>query len=377
MLALIILGALLSEADDDPSPAPPPAATEDSPEVPDVSASDAEPEREPPAARETAITPEPAADETDADETDADEPDGDEPDADDAPDRDEQPAPDVHPTPAPPTDTIHGDLEVHFIDVGQADATLLVHDEVTMLIDAGHWQRSDVVPYLRSQGVDHLDLVVVTHPHADHIGQFDQVMGAVVVDEVWWSGATATSATFGRALDALEASPAAYEEPRAGDTTRIGPLTIELLTPAVGASMSDLNDASLGMRITYGEVSFVLTGDAERAAERRMVADQSARLSADVLHLGHHGSNTSSTAEFLAAVDPSVAIYSAAADNTYGHPHREVIARIEQADITWYGTDVHGHVVVTTDGASFEVATTTATSTGARDTSSEHADRGR
>ena len=270
------------------------------------------------------------------------------------------PEPDTSPEPDPEpaaTTTVAGDLEVHFIDVGQADATLLVHDEVAVLIDAGHWQRSDVVPYLRSQGVDALDLVVVTHPHADHIGQFDQVLDAFEVDEVWWSGSETTSQTFERSVAALEASTAVYEEPRAGDTTTLGPLGIEVLNPPVGVGLADLHDASLALRITYGEVRLLFTGDAEAATEARMVDQSVELLAADVLQLGHHGSRTSTTAGFLSIVDPAIAIYSAGAGNSYGHPHGEVVSRVTAAGTELYGTDVHGSVLVTTDGSRIEVET--------------------
>lgn len=269
------------------------------------------------------------------------------------------PPPPAPATTSPPTTVVNaptGDLEVHFIDAGQADATLFLHADVAMLVDTGHWQRSDVVTYLRSVGVTHLDLVVVTHPHADHIGQFAAVLDAFDVTEVWWSGAVTTTATFGTALDALEASNAVYEEPRSGDVTAVGPLGIEVLHPA-SVSGSNLNNTSIAMRVTYGDVAFVLTGDAEAVAETQMVARHG--LAADVLHLGHHGSSTSTTPAFLAAVSPSVAVYSAGSGNQYGHPHHEVIDRVAAVGADLYGTDVHGTVVVRTDGTSLDVTTTT------------------
>jgi competence protein ComEC len=259
-------------------------------------------------------------------------------------------------------DRPEGELAVHFLDVGQADATLLVHDEGAVLIDTGDWQRSDVVGHLEALGVDRLDLVIVTHPHADHIGQFDRVLAAVDVDEVWWSGSLTTTQTFERAVAALEASDAAYEEPRAGDSTWLGPLLVEVVNPPVGASLSDLHDASLALRITFGEVAFLFTGDSEGPTEQRMVADHADTLRADVLQVGHHGSRTSTTAGFLEAVDPSVAIYSASAGNQYGHPHVEVLQRLEAAGVDLYGTDVHGSVVVRTDGRGWEVSTSTGAS---------------
>jgi competence protein ComEC len=265
-----------------------------------------------------------------------------------------EPEPDPQPDPEGST-PVDGDLEVYFFDVGQADATLLLHDEATILVDAGHWQRSDVVPYLEAVGVETLDLLVVTHPHADHIGQFDQVMDAIDVTEVWWSGATTTTQTFERALDALERSNAAYEEPRVGDTTTVGPLAIDVVNPPAGVGLSDLHDSGLALRVTYGEVRLLFTGDAEAATEARMVSQAADSLAADILQLGHHGSSTSTTAGFLAAVDPAVAIYSAGAGNQYGHPHDEVVARVQDAGIDLYGTDVHGTVLVTTDGESWSV----------------------
>jgi competence protein ComEC len=256
-----------------------------------------------------------------------------------------------------PDEPTQGELEVHFLDVGQADATLLRHDEVTVLIDTGHWQRSDVIDHLDDLGVEQLDLVVVTHPHADHVGQFDQVLETYDVDEVWWSGSETTTQTFERALDALEASDAAYEEPRAGDTTTLGPLEVEVVNPPEDVDLGDLHDANLAMRITFGELRLLFTGDAEAATEERMVEQAGGTLAADVLQLGHHGSDTSTTPDLLDAVDPEVAVYSAGTDNTYGHPHAEVLDRLDAAGVTVHGTPEDGTVVVTSDGSSWSVST--------------------
>lgn len=234
---------------------------------------------------------------------------------------------------------------------------LLTHPEVTMVIDVGRFDRSDVVPLLREHGVDTIDLLVITHPHADHIGQFDRVMEAFDVTEVWWSGSVATTRTFERAVAALEASDALYEEPRGGQTTTVGPLLVEILHPGAGDSLRDLNDASISMRITYGDFRLVTTGDAERSAEARMVARWSDRLTADVLRLGHHGSSTSTTSGFLDAVGPSVAVYSAGRDNRYGHPHTEVVERVAARGIPPFGTAENGTVTIVTDGATFDVRT--------------------
>jgi competence protein ComEC len=246
---------------------------------------------------------------------------------------------------------------VHFVDVGQGDATLLRAPDATMLVDAGTHDGSDVVPYLEAIGVDTLDLVAITHPHADHLGQFDRVMERFDVAEVWWSGATHTTRTFERALAALEAGDAAYEEPRAGDTTSVGSLEITVVNPPGGADDGDLHDSGLAFRVTYGGVAFLFTGDAEAPTEQRMTGQAADRLTADVYQVGHHGSRTSTSSAFLDAVDPAVAVYSARPGNQYGHPHAEVVARLVDAGVELYGTAVHGTVVVTTDGQGWAVAT--------------------
>ncbi len=266
------------------------------------------------------------------------------------------PAPDPVPTadPAPDPTTV-GELVVHVLDVGQGSALLLQHPEVTVLVDTGRHDRSDVVPALRSRGVTAIDLLVVTHPHADHVGQFDDVIGAFPVAEVWWNGSVATSRTFERAVAALEASGARYEEPRAPATTTVGPLVVDVVNPWPGADLGELNDASLALRFTFGSIAVLVTGDAEAGAERRMVSGAADLLRADVLIVGHHGSRTSTTPRFLATVDPAVAVWSAGAGNSYGHPHPEVLAALAAHGARVLGTAVDGAVTITTDGTDLDV----------------------
>ena len=242
---------------------------------------------------------------------------------------------------------------MHFLDVGQGDVTVVVAPDATMLIDAGRQDGGDVVAYLEDLGVSRIDVVAITHPHADHIGQLDDVLAAVDVDEVWMSGTITTSETFEEALSAIEASDAAYEEPRAGDETAVGSLMVDVVHPV--ELTGEAHPDSLSMRVSYGSVSFLFTGDAEAHTEAEMVTRDPGALAATVYQVGHHGSSTSTSPTFLAAVDPKVAVYSAGAGNSYGHPGADVLERLTGAGVAVYGTDTHGSVTVTSDGVSYRV----------------------
>ncbi|GIO27055.1 MBL fold metallo-hydrolase [Ornithinibacillus bavariensis] len=246
------------------------------------------------------------------------------------------------------------ELKVHFLDVGQADATFFQFGTHAILFDTGDWSGNEVVDYITSLGVSKIDLVIGSHPDADHIGQLANVMQSFKVEEVWLSGNESTSQTFQRGLEAILASDAEYAEPRSGEHYRIGSMDIKILNPKsiTGAS----NEESIAMLLTYGNIKFILTGDADQNAEQQMMK-LGIDLDADIMKLGHHGSNTSSSPSFIQAVSPEVAIYSAGAENSYGHPHAEVVSRIQKAGIDLYGTDVHGTIVVTTDGINYKIDT--------------------
>lgn len=250
------------------------------------------------------------------------------------------------------------DLKVHYIDAGQADATLFQFTykdkPFTILYDTGDWNKNDVVNYLASQNIDFIDLVIVSHPHADHIGQLADVINTFGAGEVWLSGNTSTSQTFQQGIEAVLASEADYYEPRTGDEFDIGSLRIDVLHP--DSISGKFNEESISLLFTYGEIKFLFTGDAGKSEELKMI-NGGIDIEADVLRLGHHGSNTSTDPAFIQAVKPSVAIYSAGANNSYGHPHPDVVARIQDAGIPLYGTDVHGTILVTTDGNKYDILT--------------------
>lgn len=264
----------------------------------------------------------------------------------------ETPEPKNEPEQTATSAIVDGEAEIHFIDVGQGDATLLVGPNFTVLIDAGRHDRNDVVPYLKSVGVKEIDLLVGTHPHADHIGQMDKVIEAFPVKEVWMSGDPHTSRTFEHVLNAILDHDVDYYEPRAGEQFEIGSLLLNIVNPV--KLTGDLHEGSIGLVATFGEVSILFTGDAEKQTEEAMLARKEL-VQAQIFQLGHHGSSTSNIEKFLSAVNPEVTIYSAGADNSYGHPHSEVIDRLGKMNIPVYGTVKNGTIVITTDGSSYAV----------------------
>ena len=250
---------------------------------------------------------------------------------------------------APPT----GILEAHFIDVGQGDSILIKTADKNILIDGGD-RGNTVVNYLRNQGVSSLDLVIGTHPHADHIGGLINVMDAIPVREIIDTGVAHTTITFEDYLDVIDAKDIIFTEGRAGMTRNLGGgAEMEIIHPT-SPSSSHLNNASIVCRVTFGEVSFMFTGDAEQAAEKKIL-NRGYELNSDILKVGHHGSNTSTTSSFLSAVSPSTAIIKCGSGNTYGHPHEETLARLTNAGVDIYRTDTQGTIVITTDGASYDV----------------------
>lgn len=247
-----------------------------------------------------------------------------------------------------------GEAVISYLDVGQGDSTLIQSDDTTILIDTGRHDNDVIFAHLEEKGVSDIDLLIFTHPHADHIGNGDEVVLEYEPDEVWIDGNTTTSQVFERLIDALLETNTEVYEPTRGDAIEVGPFLLEVLNP--GELTGDLNNDSIGLRLTYGETRFLFTGDAEESAERSMV-ESGVPLEADILKMGHHGSNTSTNDFFLEEVNPDLAIYSAGEGNSYGHPGDEAINRAEGYEAEILGTIENGTIVVTSNGESYEVHT--------------------
>jgi beta-lactamase superfamily II metal-dependent hydrolase len=247
-------------------------------------------------------------------------------------------------------------VEVHFIDVGQGDAILIEAEDSAMLIDAGENNKGSVVTdYLETQNITKLDYVIGTHPHSDHIGGLDTVISSIEVDKVILPSATHTTATFEDLLDALAENNLGITMAVAGDQYSLGPATFTVVAPN-SPYYDDLNNYSVGIKLTFGDTSFLFTGDAGKLSEGEMLAN-GIDLSADVLKLSHHGSNTGNSDAFLEAVNPAYAMINVGADNDYGHPHAETLEAMLNHGIKVYRTDIQGTVVFTSDGKNISVNT--------------------
>lgn len=247
-------------------------------------------------------------------------------------------------------------LKVHFIDVGQADAILIQGPEgENVVIDAGNNNDSEtVVSYIRKQGVKELKAVIGTHPHEDHVGGLDAVIQSFNVDKVYLPKAVHTSETFRDVLKAVSDKGIKVTAASGGIVIPLRGMTAEFLGP-VGTDYENLNNHSAVLKLTYGENSFLFQGDAEEESERDILGrGMGSRLKADVLKLGHHGSSTSSTPEYLDAVKPKYAVITAGKGNDYGHPHKETIERLKKKGISIYRTDEQGTIIAESDGKSIK-----------------------
>jgi competence protein ComEC len=239
-------------------------------------------------------------------------------------------------------------LLVHYIDVGQADSILVQVNNKNMLIDAGNRGDADaVVSYLQKQGVKKLDYVIATHPHEDHIGSMSDVIKKFPITEFYAPKKTSTTKTFENMINALNGKKIITA--KTGVKLNLGDnITAELLAPN-SDKYEDLNNYSAVLKLTYGDNKFLFMGDAEKLSEEELL-DSNMDISADVIKVGHHGSSTSSSKEFLDKVSPKIAVISAGKGNDYGHPHQETLTEFKKRSFTVYRTDIDGTIVLQSDG---------------------------
>ncbi|MTI53411.1 ComEC/Rec2 family competence protein [Geosporobacter ferrireducens] len=250
-----------------------------------------------------------------------------------------------------------GLLEVHFIDVGQGDAIWIkAPQDQNILIDAGGNRYGDkVVEYLSNHGVANLSAVIGTHPHEDHIGGLDRVIDHFAVEKVYMPKVLHNTKTFEDVLDAVDRKGLKISTAQAGVSLNLQGVDASFLAP-VSEKYKELNNYSAVLRLQYGSQVFLFMGDAEELSESEMLgAYPQTKLKASVLKVGHHGSKTSTGDEWLKAVDPQYAVILCGKDNSYGHPHKEIMEKLEEKGIEIYRTDEDGTVVFRSDGKTISV----------------------
>ena len=267
------------------------------------------------------------------------------------------PKSDIEPLPVP----AEGEAMYHFIDVGQGDAILITTPEGNILVDTSEkGAQDDLDSYLKAAGVESIRYLVLTHPDADHIGNATFIIENYDVKNVVMSEyANATTETFKKMIDAIEERQIGVLFLGVGDSFELGGVQNYVLAPA--KDYADNNENSLVIRSSFGESVVMLTGDAEHKSESDIVGSgkwSTATLKSDILKVGHHGSNSSTTEEFLDAVSPKYAIISCGSENKYGHPHDETMDLLAAKGITVYRTDLQGSIIFKTDGKTFTLVDT-------------------
>lgn len=246
------------------------------------------------------------------------------------------------------TEPVSSTMEVHFIDVGQGDTTLIKCDDQAMLIDAGDDSKGTAIQnYLQKQGVTKLDYIILTHPDADHIGGAPVVITKFDIDTVFMSNYEKDNKSYMKLIQALDNKLLKWTTPKVGDTYSLGNASFTVIAP--NGEYSDPNNSSVGIILKNGENKFLFTGDAEEEAEFDSV-DNGIDISADVYQVGHHGSKTASSEKLLAAVKPEYAVLSCAEGNKYGHPHSKTLNSLRAMGVKVFRTDEQGSIIATSDG---------------------------
>lgn len=243
-------------------------------------------------------------------------------------------------------------LLVDFIDVGQADSILIRNQDQVMLIDAGTNEAGDtVVNYLKELGITKINYLVGTHPHEDHIGGIDDVINNFDIGQIYMPKMETTTKTFEDVLEAIENKNLTVTAPNKGDKIELGQAVGTFMTDPI-LDKDNLNLSSLVMRLEFGNTSFLFMGDAEKENEETINWPKT-----DVLKVGHHGSNTSSSKKFLEQIEPEYSIIMVGKDNSYNLPKQETIDNLKSIGSEIYRTDENGTITITSNGTECKVET--------------------
>ena len=245
---------------------------------------------------------------------------------------------------------------------GLGDAYVIEDGEHTILVDAGYagfgkdYGKRVVLPYLKHKGIEKIDLMVMTHPHADHIGGLETVLKKITIREIWDTHNDFESSVYDRILKGAEQNKSTIRYPQPGDIYQLGEMKLTILYPdfAIAMSMKNINNSSIVFRLDYKDHSFLFTGDAEIQAER-ILANLDSLLNVDVLKVGHHGSSTSSIMSMVNHVSPKYAVISVGENNRYGHPSEKIVQRWVDIGAEVFRSDESGAVIIAVDGEGMSI----------------------
>ena len=249
-------------------------------------------------------------------------------------------------------------VKIHFLDVGQGESTLLVLPEgIHILVDTGSPASAPMlVEHIRSLGIDRIDHLILTHPHDDHIGGIFNIHHSMEVINFYDNSFNNhESNLFYDYVRLVRNDSSGYHVLRAGDVLDFNNVKIEVLNP-IYPPTGNINEDSIVLRVSYGEINILLTGDVREIGEKRIL-ESKAELRSNILKVGHHGDSNASTSSFLEQVDPEVAIVSAGTDNRYAKPHEDSLLRLNASGAKLFRTDLHGHITVETDGSTYSIQT--------------------
>ena len=257
-----------------------------------------------------------------------------------------------------------GKLDVYMLDIGQGDAILLKVDDEYSMIDTGDIEhRENIVAQLKTMGVTKLKNIIITHPHADHMGGFYAIAKAMPIEHVYDDGIAVDNNMYKTYEKWIEKNKIQRTTLRSGDVVDFGHGAVfvvyapwvEPLTDKKGET--DLNNNSIVGKLIFGKFSMLFTGDAELQEEKKLIKEQNSRLFSRILKVGHHGSRTSSSEDFLKSIKPESALISNGMYNKYGHPHDVTLRRLQENNIAIYRTDTMGRIHISTDGNEWQITT--------------------
>lgn len=242
-------------------------------------------------------------------------------------------------------------LEIYYLDVGQADAILIRHLDNNVLIDAGNNADGKLlVDYFKSLGINHFDYVIGTHAHEDHIGGMDDIIDNFKIDHFYMPNVITTTKTFEDVVDSLSNNKVKFETPKIDSLFNLDDLKFKVLY--VGTDKEDLNNTSIVLKLNYVNTSYLFTGDATSEVEKKILDKD---IKSDVLKVGHHGSQYSSSANFIKEVSPSYSIIQVGKNNDYGHPKDVVLKKLDRINSKVYRTDRDGTILLKSDGKGIEI----------------------